>query len=263
MTNSEYLSFIESGGYEDEKWWHNNKIMEWLNGGDATEEIINDWIMKRKKLLEDPELPIDLYKKGHITLIQAACFAKVIDIKEGEFIQLVKDWYVMGRKKRPHFWDNNSFNNPNLPVVGVSWFEAVAYCNWLSEQTNLPIRLLTEDEWEATAQGKEGYKYSFGNECSVCDCNTEELMLKRVTPIGVFCETNSINGCADLNGNIFEWVNSRYGTSEEEINFTTQMICKGGSWYHKKLRANSSYRGRGKTMTRNADLGFRFCYNED
>ncbi len=61
-----------------------------------------------------------------------------------------------------HYWDDSRFNHPAQPVVGVSWFEARAYCAWLSAQTGQAYRLPSEVEWEAAARGFESRQYAYG-----------------------------------------------------------------------------------------------------
>jgi hypothetical protein len=53
----------------------------------------------------------------------------------------------------PPFWSDPAFNHPEQPVVGVSWHEAVRYCEWLSASTGGKFRLPTEAEWERAARG--------------------------------------------------------------------------------------------------------------
>src|SRR5690349_12458492 len=53
----------------------------------------------------------------------------------------------------PRFWDDPAFNSPRQPVVGITWADAVAYCDWLSETTSRRFRVPTEAEWEKAARG--------------------------------------------------------------------------------------------------------------
>ena len=50
------------------------------------------------------------------------------------------------RRPTPSLWVDPSFNNPEQPVVAVSWFDAVAYCDWLSRMLGKKYRLPTEAE---------------------------------------------------------------------------------------------------------------------
>ena len=64
----------------------------------------------------------------------------------------------------PPFWNNPAFNYPEQPVVGVSWHEAVRYCEWLSAATSRKFRLPTEAEWERAARGgRDGSLYPWGD----------------------------------------------------------------------------------------------------
>src|ERR1700733_3550663 len=57
-----------------------------------------------------------------------------------------------GRREPPN-WNDPNFSQPEQPVVAVSWFDAVAYCEWLSQMTSRQFRLPTEAEWERAARG--------------------------------------------------------------------------------------------------------------
>ncbi|MCE1182982.1 MAG: SUMF1/EgtB/PvdO family nonheme iron enzyme, partial [Rhodocyclales bacterium] len=89
----------------------------------------------------------------------------------------------------PSYWDDRKYANPLSPVVGVSFYEAEAYCRWLGEQvrTNpqayalsaagaakLTCRLPSNDEWERAARGTEGRKYPWGEEFAVAKANSTE-----------------------------------------------------------------------------------------
>jgi len=63
----------------------------------------------------------------------------------------------------PPFRQDSNFSHPQQPVVGVSWFQALKYCEWLSAQTGRAYRLPTEAEWEKAARGTDQRKYPWGN----------------------------------------------------------------------------------------------------
>ena len=63
----------------------------------------------------------------------------------------------------PLDWSHPLFAQADLPVVGVSWIDAVAYCAWRSEQDGRPVRLPTEAEWEFAARGPQQALFPWGD----------------------------------------------------------------------------------------------------
>lgn len=109
---------------------------------------------------------------------------------------------------------------PNRPVVGVSWYEAVAYCAWQRETTGLPVRLPTEAEWEYASKVGHNGPWPWGNKTNPPGQGDEARANydwewstngkssidppRRPTPIGVFPLGNNA-GITDLAGNVWEW----------------------------------------------------------
>ncbi len=115
------------------------------------------------------------------------------------------------KRDRPFWWDDRDWANPLCPVVGVSWFEAVAYCRWLSAESGLQVRLPTEAEWEKAARGTDGRKYPWGNNWDPERCNTSERGPGHTTPVGQYSSpSDSPYGVADMAGNVWEWTSSLY-----------------------------------------------------
>lgn len=101
------------------------------------------------------------------------------------------------------------FAGANQPVVGVTWYEAVAYSRWLAAKTGKPYRLPTEAEWERAARHSDGSIYPWGDKWQDGVANTKEAELGRTTAVGVFPRDRSDAGVLDLGGNVGEWCQTR------------------------------------------------------
>ena len=147
--------------------------------------------------------------------------------------------------KPPQHWDEQ-LPKPNCPVVYVSWHEACAYCNWLSDQDDQwNYRLPTEAEWEYMARRDQcSYsRYVIGNVSPMELAN--ELIGNRdqAAPVGLFPRDATADGVFDINGNIHEWVYdpgpTRYTAEHtqaslflepEENSSVMYRYRRGGSW---------------------------------
>jgi formylglycine-generating enzyme required for sulfatase activity/energy-coupling factor transporter ATP-binding protein EcfA2 len=155
-----------------------------------------------------------------------------------------KNWLAERPKEKrgePYFWHDLKWNNPLAPVVGVSWFEAEAYCNWLSHELGKPVRLPTEEEWERAARHTDGREYPWGEKFDRDRLNCAEFWggkndldwdqwlkdkgyeVASTTMVGQFEAGNSMAGASDMSGNVWEWTNSWY---DEEH---TRRSVRGGS----------------------------------
>jgi len=125
------------------------------------------------------------------------------------------------RQVEPLFWGDTWFNAASQPVVGVCWYEARAYCTWLSAQTGLAFSLPTETQWEAAARGAQASVYPWGDDFEPTRANTSDSHLRRTSPVGAFVTGDSPGGVADLAGNVAEWTNSLFGEGEEDDEAST------------------------------------------
>jgi formylglycine-generating enzyme required for sulfatase activity len=135
---------------------------------------------------------------------------------------------------QPHYWDDTDFNGGEQPVVGVSWYEAVAYCCWLSKQTGDHILLPSELRWQRAAQGDDGRKYPWGNDWldgSLCNNSVNLNNSQKTTPVRRYeGKGDSPFGVVDMAGNVWEWCSTDWKTGSEDINGTDHRVLRGGSW---------------------------------
>ena len=108
-----------------------------------------------------------------------------------------------GRRPPPH-WNDPCFSDPRQPVVAVSWFDAAAYCQWLSALTGRHLRLPTEAEWERAARGGlEQKQFPWGDEPPESLANYATRWKTGPEPVGA-AERNAY-GLFDIGANVHEW----------------------------------------------------------
>ena len=126
--------------------------------------------------------------------------------------------------KKPDSWDKQ-LQTLNRPISEVSWFEAMAYCRWLSaEHPHLRLRLPTEAEWMAAAS-PDGRRYPWGYfpAPDALRANFGERV-NAPTPVGLYPAGNGKFGHCDLAGNIFEWNLDL----DNDVGFTTKEVQDHG-----------------------------------
>ncbi len=182
----------------------------------------------------------------------------------------VKDWFGDVRSQ-PRYWDDVRFNSPSQPVVGVTWYEAVAYCRWLTATLNdgCVYRLPTEAEWERAARGPASTRYPWADDWLAGRCNSKEFGLERTTPVGIFPDGGSPEGVLDLAGNVWEWCSDWYDEKEYQRRpdratrdpagpaSGQYRVLRGGSWYNDRNLVRCACRDWIDPDHRNAFNGFR------
>jgi formylglycine-generating enzyme required for sulfatase activity len=153
-------------------------------------------------------------------------------------------WKEKVKPKQPDYWTDKRFDAPDQPVVGVAWYEAMAYGAWLAAKIDQPYRLPTEQEWEKAARGYDGREYPWG-EWAEGRCNTDEAGIGRTSPVGQFSPAvhpelvaggDSPYGVQDAAGNVWEWTASEWESGSD------LRVMRGGSWLYNRYGARCAFR---------------------
>jgi formylglycine-generating enzyme required for sulfatase activity len=214
ITNAQYRPFVQGGGYEEPRYWTPDG-WAWRTGD------------------REPDL------------------SPLHDAGDEAWRKQYADWLAARRPEdrgRPFWWEHPRWGLPNRPVVGVSWYEALAYCAWLSELVRDPaegqsdrwqvwhdgsvdvpdnltkgnllqalrrldpaIHLPSEAEWEKAARGTDARRWPWGKDWLAGRANTDEAGIGETSPVGAFPAGASPCGALDMAGNVWEWTHSRWG----------------------------------------------------
>lgn len=274
VTNAEWACFMAAGGYSDVRWWDTESALAWQRGEGTAEGIRSGLRLWRRRYLDDPDLLDRRHETGQIDDERYAQWQHRLALEDAAFEVLLVEEYPGGRQTEPRFWHDPSFNHPAQPVVGVSWFEARAYCNWLAAQAGQPFRLPSEAEWEAAARGSSGRRYAFGDSPGPYCCNTVEARVRRTTPVGVFPSGDTPEGLVDMTGNVWEWTLSLFGRRQDHAEFgypyqpgdgredpqagaDSNRVARGGSWFYDLDDSQATTRYIYYPDGSNSSVGFR------
>jgi formylglycine-generating enzyme required for sulfatase activity len=141
----------------------------------------------------------------------------------------------------------------------VSWYEAVAYCRWLSDKLGYLVRLPTEAEWQqAATSGKENRVYPWGREWDAKFCNSGESGVNRTTLVGLYPHGTWVGGPLDMAGNVREWCLNKYEPYEDPVDSSSDYrALRGGSWLLSSVRCCTANRNNNNPSVPMNDVGFR------
>ncbi|MCU0497416.1 MAG: formylglycine-generating enzyme family protein [Anaerolineae bacterium] len=207
--------------------------------------------------------------KYPVTNAQYAVF-----INEGGY-QEEKWWTKQGWKARksenwtaPRYWREPRWNKSDHPVVGVSWYEAVAFCLWLSDRTSEKIMLPTEDQWQYAAQGDDQRTYPWGNkwDCRRCNSSVKPCLSNTTTLVQQYegkDKGNSPFGVVDMAGNVWEWCVTDLKTKLIDIELNSNCrVLRGGAWDGDNANDyRCDYRGGYDPLQAYNDGGFRLSFS--
>ena len=204
----------------------------------------------------------------------------------GKYAVTNAQWYAVMQTK-PSEQYNSKFQGDMQPVVGVSWHEARAFCEKLSDQTKRAVRLPTEAEWEYACRAGTTTAFAFGKTITTDQVNYDGNYPYSDTPKGK-CRECTVNvdsftpnawDLYQMHGNVWEWCldefhdsysdkparlknngNEVWGEIQVSEEDNRVYICRGGSWYSYAIYCRSANRHRGNARSRDDSLGFRVVF---
>jgi len=165
--------------------------------------------------------------------------------------------------------DDSGWGRGNRPVINVSWEDAQAYTDWLSQQTGQTYRLPSDTEWEYAARGGTRSRFWWGMEvgedkanCAGCGSLWDA---ERTADVGRFAPNPF--GLYDTAGNVFEWAADCYhdsfaqaprnGKPLEKEGGCGKRVIRGGAWSFPPKEIRSANRWRDFPTRSSDDTGFR------
>ena len=154
-----------------------------------------------------PGAGIPAYETPQFELVLGAYRIGKYPVTNAEYREFVR---ATGGLVRPELgWDGQTVPAVlhRRPVSGVTWYEALAYCRWLSETTGCLCTLPTEAQWEKAARGTDGRQYPWGEAWAAGRCNQGAGDTAAVDAF----PPQSPYGCCDMVGNVRQWAASAWG----------------------------------------------------
>lgn len=229
VSNLEYQCFLEDGGTTTKAYW-SDAGWQWLQ---LRGQAFDQWFAS---------------VKTKYSLLDAAC-------------------YTPGDS--PLYWHDSDLNGDQQPVVGISFYEAEAFCAWLTTRMGpgLVVSLPTEAQWEWAARGRENRPYPWGKqEPDQTRANHNRTIGKTTVP-GSYPGGKTPEGLEDMAGNVWEWCQDHWsanaydqrtaGALDPLSDDPNKRVLRGGAWYNGADFLRAAYRDWNLVWNRNDSIGFR------
>ncbi|HEX9710126.1 MAG TPA: SUMF1/EgtB/PvdO family nonheme iron enzyme, partial [Candidatus Thermoplasmatota archaeon] len=140
-----------------------------------------------------------------------------------------------------------------IPVIAVSWHDAVAYCAWKARSTGHQWRLPTEEEREKAARGVDGRRFPWGEreDAGLGKCRDSRDEPPQPEPVGTFTTAASVYGAGDMAGNVWDWTDSWFDHRR------SSRVLRGGGWLLAPIHLRCAHRLWSDPPLRHTSYGFR------
>ena len=192
---------------------------------------------------------------------------------EAPWWKLGGDWLRKQDVAALRYWDHSRLGaaRPNHPVVGASWYEATAFCAWLTAHLNdgYSYRLPSEAEWEYAARGAARRPYPWGEAAPDSERANSGDVSDGPTAVGCFpAGATPDSGLLDMDGNVWEGTRSAYqdypynpddGREDARDPAQKNFALRGGSWANQSVLLRAARRGHLNPNRRSNNVGLRLA----
>ncbi len=180
-------------------------------------------------------------------------------------------WQWKGERAGPESYGGGA-GLPNHPVVGLRWYEAIAFCRWLTTRLRQAgelgpdqiLSLPSEAEWEKAARGTDGRVYPWGNEPDPNRASYDETGLGVTSAVGCFPGGSSPYGVEEMSGNVWEWSRTKWQANyerdqvdDDDLEGDAGRVVRGGAFHEDRWDVRCASRGGSSIENGLIYLGFR------
>jgi formylglycine-generating enzyme required for sulfatase activity len=233
-----------------------------VRGGEVTLEIRENTDDANSKVVDEPTREVEDFHIARypVTIAQFQAFLRACHDGKRWTATFLRDQDYRPPKHRAAY--------ANHPADSVNWYDAMAFCQWLSECLGYEVRLPTEFEWQQAATGGDpNRRYPWGTEewdpvREPWRANTHDSELGRSTAVGMYPQGASPVGTLDMAGTLYEWCLNAFDDPDNlgwPASTAERRVLRGGSWNYARILCRCASRYGNHPGRRDVSLGFRVC----
>jgi formylglycine-generating enzyme required for sulfatase activity len=257
LDNRPGVAWVQKGKWQipDIQWGKTIPAGEYDIGGDKAA-----YQAKSKQISIDQPFRLATYP---VTYAQFHCFAIAPDFGNDLWWRgmPISEKDVLGTTYQLRELSDQSFPFWNHPRERVSWYQAIAFCRWLSHKLGYEVDLPHEYEWEVAARYPDNRHYAWGNEFDDRKANTNKgERIGQTSAVGIYPHGGQPHSdLRDMNGNVWEWCRNKYEDPKDDKvdDIGARRVVRGGSWLDNQDLARSAARFSLMPDSRLNPFGFR------